>query len=201
MSGSVLTNKNNCVNVEQEYNFTVDGRFEKNRRIVIDSVQQQDQLRNKGFGEKINDIFFVEPYEALFLLYNNRLILNHKNKLLDFSELAQIVLKTDESIFTKFLIYRDLRTRGYIAKEGFGFGLDFRVYERGEYQKKPAKYVVFGINEGLNLRTKDLKENIISIENMGKEGIIAVIERRGEIIYYKINRKRFEQNSKLICLV
>lgn len=201
MSGSVLTNKNNCVNVEQEYNFTVDGRFEKNRRIVIDSVQQQDQLRNKGFGEKINDIFFVEPYEALFLLYNNRLNLNHKNKLLDFSELAQIVLKTDESIFTKFLIYRDLRTRGYIAKEGFGFGLDFRVYERGEYQKKPAKYVVFGINEGLNLRTKDLKENIISIENMGKEGIIAVIERRGEIIYYKINRKRFEQNSKLICLV
>lgn len=201
MSGSVLTNKNNCVNVEQEYNFTVDGRFEKNRRIVIDSVQQQDQLRNKGFGEKINDIFFVESYEALFLLYNNRLNLNHKNKLLDFSELAQIVLKTDESIFTKFLIYRDLRTRGYIAKEGFGFGLDFRVYERGEYQKKPAKYVVFGINEGLNLRTKDLKENIISIENMGKEGIIAVIERRGEIIYYKINRKRFEQNSKLICLV
>ncbi|MDR4510910.1 MAG: tRNA-intron lyase [Nitrososphaeraceae archaeon] len=201
MSGSVLTNKNNCVNVEQEYNFTVDGRFEKNRRIVIDSVQQQDQLRNKGFGEKINDIFFVEPYEALFLLYNNRLNLNHKNKLLDFSELAQIVLKTDESIFTKFLIYRDLRTRGYIAKEGFGFGLDFRVYERGEYQKKPAKYVVFGINEGLNLRTKDLKENITSIENMGKEGIIAVIERRGEIIYYKINRKRFEQNSKLICLV
>lgn len=201
MSGSVLANKNNCINVEQEYNFTVDGRFEKNRRIVIDSVQQQDQLRNKGFGEKINDIFFVEPYEALFLLYNNRLNLNHKNKLLDFSELAQIVLKTDESIFTKFLIYRDLRTRGYIAKEGFGFGLDFRVYERGEYQKKPAKYVVFGINEGLNLRTKDLKENIISIENMGKEGIIAVIERRGEIIYYKINRKRFEQNSKLICLV
>ncbi|MDX1372724.1 MAG: tRNA-intron lyase, partial [Nitrososphaeraceae archaeon] len=174
---------------------------EKNRRIAIDSVQQQDQLRNKGFGEKINNTFFVEPYEALFLLYNNRLNLNHKNKFLDFSELAQILLRTDESIFTKFLIYRDLRTRGYVAKEGFGFGLDFRVYERGGYLKKPAKYVVFGINEGLNLRTKDLKENIISIENMGKEGIIAVIERRGEIIYYKINRKRFEHNNKLISLV
>lgn len=201
MSGSILTNKNNEDNVEQEYNFTVDGRFEKNRRIAIDSVQQQDQLRNKGFGEKINNTFFVEPYEALFLLYNNRLNLNHKNKFLDFSELAQILLRSDESIFTKFLIYRDLRTRGYVAKEGFGFGLDFRVYERGGYLKKPAKYVVFGINEGLNLRTKDLKENIISIENMGKEGIIAVIERRGEIIYYKINRKRFEQNNKLISLI
>ena len=28
-----------------------------------------------------------------------------------------------------FLVYRDLRSKGYVAKEGFGFGNDFRVYE------------------------------------------------------------------------
>ncbi|MGB9168186.1 MAG: tRNA-intron endonuclease family protein [Nitrososphaeraceae archaeon] len=87
-----------------------------------------------------------------------------------------------------------------MAKEGFGFGLDFRVYERGEYLKKPAKYVVFGINEGLNIQSRHLYDNVNSIEKMGKEGIIAVIERRGEIIYYKINRKKFENNSKSISL-
>jgi len=111
-----------------------------------------------------------------------------------------MLLKDDISIFTKFLIYRDLRSRGYVAKEGFGFGLDFRVYERGEYLKKPAKYVVFGINEGLNIQSRHLYENVNSIEKMGKEGIIAVIERRGEIIYYKTNRKKFETNSKSISL-
>lgn len=111
-----------------------------------------------------------------------------------------MLLKNDISIFTKFLIYRDLRSRGYVAKEGFGFGLDFRVYERGEYLKKPAKYVVFGINEGLNIQSRHLYENISSIEKMGKEGIIAVIERRGEIIYYKINRKKFEMNNKSVLL-
>lgn len=111
-----------------------------------------------------------------------------------------MLLKGDISIFTKFLVYRDLRSRGYVAKEGFGFGLDFRVYERGEYLKKPAKYVVFGINEGLNIQSRHLYENINSIEKMGKEGIIAVIERRGEIIYYKINRKKFETNNKSISL-
>jgi tRNA-intron endonuclease len=31
---------------------------------------------------------------------------------------------------------------------------------------------------------------------MGKEAIIAVIERRGEIIYYKINLKKFNKNIK-----
>ena len=30
---------------------------------------------------------------------------------------------------------------------------------------------------------------------MGKEPIIAVIERRGEVIYYKINRMNFYENK------
>ena len=30
---------------------------------------------------------------------------------------------------------------------------------------------------------------------MGKEPIIAVIERRGEIIYYKINKMNFSENK------
>ena len=33
---------------------------------------------------------------------------------------------------------------------------------------------------------------------MGKEAIIAVIERRGEIIYYKVNLKKFNKNIKLM---
>jgi hypothetical protein len=33
---------------------------------------------------------------------------------------------------------------------------------------------------------------------MGKAAIIAVIERRGEIIYYKVNLKSFSQNIKLL---
>jgi hypothetical protein len=33
---------------------------------------------------------------------------------------------------------------------------------------------------------------------MGKEAIIAVIERRGEIIYYKVNLKKFDKNIKLM---
>jgi tRNA-intron endonuclease, archaea type len=193
------TNYNNTDN-ENELSFSVDARIDNKNTIIIDSIKQQDQLRNKGFGEKIKEKFIIEAYEALFLLYNKRLVLKKKKTKLDFSQLSEMLLKGDISIFTKFLIYRDLRSRGYVAKEGFGFGLDFRVYDRGEYLKKPAKYVVFGINEGLNIQSSHLYENINSIEKMGKEGIIAVIERRGEIIYYKINRKKFETNNRSISL-
>ena len=63
-----------------------------------------------------------------------------------------MTLKHDKDILTRFLIYRDLRSRGYVAREGFGFGVDFRVYERGEFEQKPAKYVIFGINEGSDIQ-------------------------------------------------
>jgi len=33
---------------------------------------------------------------------------------------------------------------------------------------------------------------------MGKEPVIAVIERRGEVIYYKINRMNFYENKSRI---
>jgi tRNA-intron endonuclease len=95
---------------------------------------------------------------------------------------------------TEFLVYRDLRSRGYVAKEGFGFGNDFRVYERGDYEKKPAKYVVFGINEGTNTTAKEFASAVSQIQKMGKEAGVAVIERRGEVIYYKASTIHFTDN-------
>lgn len=188
-----LSNENDI-----EFAFVIDGIIDRNGVILIDSVKQQDQLRSKGYGEKIKDMYILENYEALFLLYSKRLVLTKQKSTLDFSTFLQTLLKNDLSIFTKFLIFRDLRTRGYIAKEGFGFGDDFRVYERGEYSRKAAKYVIFGINEGISVRANILFENIRSIEKMGKEAIIAVIERRGEIIYYKVSRKKFSPNTKFL---
>lgn len=183
---------------DTEFAFVIDGIIDRNGVIVIESVKQQDQLRSKGYGEKIKDTYILESYEALFLLYCKRLVLKKQKTILDFSNFLQTLLKIDLFIFTKFLIFRDLRTRGYIAKEGFGFGNDFRVYERGEYSRKAAKYVIFGINEGISIKANILFQNIRSIEKMGKEAIIAVIERRGEIIYYKVNLKKFSQNIKFL---
>lgn len=193
-----LENLNLSNDKDTEFAFNIDGMIDRNGVIVVESVKQQDQLRSKGYGEKIKDMYILESYEALFLLYYNRLVLKKQKSILDFSTFLQTLLKIDLSIFTKFLIFRDLRTRGYIPKEGFGFGNDFRVYERGEYSRKAAKYVIFGINEGLSVKANILFENIRSIEKMGKEAIIAVIERRGEIIYYKVNQKKFSPNIKFL---
>jgi len=129
------------------------------------------------------------------LLYAKRLILKKNKKQINFDIFMSVCQKTDSEILTKFLIYRDLRNRGYVVKDGFGFGSDFRVYERGHYGEKGAKFLIFGLNEGQQEKMGNLQKKIEEITQMGKEPIIAVIERRGEVIYYKINKMDFTENK------
>ncbi len=178
---------------EAEMPPVVEARLAACGKIIVDETRFQDELRTKGFGKK-EDQYVLKPYEALYLMHTKHLSLKNKPDL-TFDPLFELLLKYDRNIMTKFLVYRDLRSRGYVAKEGFGFGNDFRVYERGEYEKKPAKYVVFGINEGTNTTAKDLTEAVDQIEKMGKEAVVAVIERRGEVIYYKASKMRFIENK------
>jgi tRNA-intron endonuclease, archaea type len=165
-------------------------------KILVAETRFQDQLRNKGFGEKEDSEYILKPYEALYLIHTKRLVLKSKKDDLDFDSLTELILKYDKDILTRFLIYRDLRSRGYIAKEGFGFGVDFRVYERGEFEKKPSKYIVFGMNEGVNIKANNFSCAIEQIRKMGKDAVIAVIERRGGIIYYKVSKTLFTENNK-----
>jgi tRNA-intron endonuclease, archaea type len=164
-----------------------------NGKIVVVESRFQDELRTKGFGEKEDAEYVLKPYEALYLLYAKRLILKN-NPGLTFSSLFEILLKHNRNMMSEFVVYRDIRSRGYVAKEGFGFGNDFRVYERGKYEKKPAKYVVFGIKEGTNTTAKEFAAAVEQIQKMGKEAVLAVIERRGEVIYYKASKLRFAEN-------
>ena len=178
-----------------EFQNVIEGLVDKKCLIKITDTRSQDQLRNKGYGDREDNDYFLETYEALYLLYLRKLVITN-GSIDDFGSLLKRALTHDKEIVTKFLVYRDLRSRGYVVKEGFGFGADFRVYERGEYEKKRAKFVVFCINEGINVKVGDLSRNVREIETMGKNAIAAVVERRGEVIYYKLTNMKFDENKK-----
>ena len=166
-----------------------------NEKTIVINPKMQNILTERGFGESKKDILVLDSFETLYLLYNNKLELKKINKNIIFDELLQKYIKKNNDILTRFLLYRDLRTKGYVVKDGFGFGSDFRVYERGSYGQKDAKFLIFVFNEGTQQKIGKLYKNIEEITKMGKEPIIAVIERRGEIIYYKINKMNFLENK------
>jgi len=164
----------------------------KDDTAVVQDKTRFSELEEAGYGAKGDDTWVLRPYEALYLLYSKKLELKERSgKKVSFERLAETTQKRARNSWTKFLIYRDLRSRGYVVREGFGFGTDLRVYERGDYKKKPAKYVVFALDEGIEMAMKDLQKSVSDMARMGKEAIIAVIERRGEVIYYKVSKARF----------
>jgi tRNA-intron endonuclease len=164
-------------------------------KTIVINPKMQNVLTERGFGESQNDSLILNSFETLYLLYNNKLELKKVNKNIVFDELIQKYIQKNDDILTQFLLYRDLRTKGYVVKDGFGFGSDFRVYEKGTYGQKDAKFLIFAFNEGTQQKIGKLYKNIHEITQMGKEPIIAVIERRGEIIYYKINKMNFLKNK------
>ena len=150
------------------------------------------ELEGSGYGSKSVKELILRDYETLFLLHSGRLdLVDETGKKVTFERLAELAQGRANDSWTKFMIYRDLRSRGYVVREGFGFGTDLRVYERGDYPKKPAKYVVFALDEGIEKGMGDLQKSVKEMARMGKEAIIAVIERRGEVIYYKVSKARF----------
>ncbi len=155
---------------------------------ILERDEDEKLLESKGFGVRENGQFYLKDYEVLYLLFVGKLRLSRGKKDTGFEEFVNFALTRDSTSWTRFLIFRDLRTRGYVVREGFGFPIDFRVYDRGDYGSKAAKYIVFGLNEGKTMTIGDLKKNIEEMSTMGKEAVVAVIERRGEVIYYKVGK-------------
>lgn len=147
-------------------------------------------LLDRGYGEKEEGKINLAPFEALYLLSEGliEVVDREKNGKLDFQEVLRLFMAADSQTWTRYLIYRDLRQRGYVVKAGFGIGVDFRVYERGTYGLKAAKYMVYAVMEGEPMQTERLLEAVEAAQNSKKEMILAVVERRGEVVYYSLSQ-------------
>ena len=70
----------------------VEGVLTKKCLIKIADTRSQDQLRNKGFGDREDNDYLLETYEALYLLYLNKLVIT-SGRIDNFASLLKHVLK------------------------------------------------------------------------------------------------------------
>ena len=158
--------------------------------IAVSSPEDVEGLSLRGYGVSENGTLTLTFYEALFLLGKG--IIEVKDgktgEEVSFQGLLERFQSVDENVWVRYLIYRDLRSRGYVAREGFGLGIDFRVYERGEYGKETAKYLIFGIQEGQPVTVEELARALRYVQSLKKKLVLAVINRRGEVVYYALSK-------------
>lgn len=152
-----------------------------------------DALSQRGYGTAENKVLTLAFYEALYLLDKQELqVKDKKGNLVDFQNLLAAYEGVDENAWVHYLVYRDLRSRGYVVREGFGAAIDFRVYERGTYGKDTASFLVMSTQEGKPMPMEDLANALKQCQSLKKELILAVMNRRGEIVYYSISPLTFK---------
>lgn len=162
--------------------------------VFVPSSEDVEGLSSRGYGTPTENGLELTFYEALYLLSKEVIEVKEAKTKENVSvqDLLERFRSVEEGAWVKFLIYRDLRSRGYVVREGFGLGIDFRVYGRGEYGKDTADYLIFGIQEGQPVLVEDLARTLEYTQNLKKKLVLAVLNRRGEIVYYSLSRLAFE---------
>jgi tRNA-intron endonuclease len=158
--------------------------------VTVSSPEGVEELSLRGYGVIESNKLYLTFYEALFLLGKDELDLKNEEsgEKMGFQDLMERFQTLDKDTWIRYLIYRDLRSRGYVAREGFGLGIDFRVYERGDYGKETAKHLIFGIQEGQPVSVEQLARTQKYVQSLKKNLVLAVINRRGEIVYYSLSQ-------------
>jgi len=158
--------------------------------LVSSSAEAVNELSSRGYGVAEDGNLVLAFFEALFLLGKEIVEVEDKEtgKDVNFQELLTKYESVDENAWVKYLIYRDLRSRGYVTREGFGLGIDFRVYERGEYGTATATYLVLGIQEGQPVSVEELVRAMKHVQGLKKQLVLAVLNRRGEVVYYSLSQ-------------
>ncbi len=158
------------------------GQYHQDRIAV--ELEGNEVLLNRGYGKVEGKRIVLRTYEALYLLEKEEIEVRDGKKRLGYADLVRD-LRFQRDGLSKYLIYRDLRDKGYVVKEGLDRELSLKAYEKGEYEGKPSKYLIAIMNEGERIRAKSLEGVVNEAIRQSKVPIIAVVDRRGEIIYYR----------------
>ena len=161
------------------------------RIIIRDDEELCDDLDKRGFGERRAKELLLAPEEALYLKDKRKAfkIIDYRKKAVSFDSLVRRFSRADKNFAMKYLVYRDMKDRGFCVKTGFKFGSHFRVYSRGD---KPgqghAMWLLHVVPEEYICEFPVLSRAVRLAQNVRKKMIYSVVDREGDITYYKIDR-------------
>ncbi|HLD98559.1 MAG TPA: tRNA-intron lyase [Candidatus Nanoarchaeia archaeon] len=159
--------------------------------IISSSKEAVDLYSRSFFGEHISGKINYSLVEALYLAEKNKIQVSYNSKKLTFSKLMEKCKKIDSKIQVKFLVFKDLRDRGYLLKSALKFGADFRVYEKGSKPgKEHSKWILYPVSENQELTWHEFSAKNRVAHSTKKNLLVAIVDSEGGITYYEITWTR-----------
>jgi tRNA-intron endonuclease len=162
-------------------------------KVLVEDSTLKGLLVEKGFGENKGRNLVLDLFESTFLVGKEKLVvLDKKGKPLSEKKLISLGLEYDKSFYTKYLVYSDIKEKGYCIKTGLKFGFDFRLYPKGKKMGEAhSEYGLHVANENEKLSMTQLSRMTRLAGNIHIKSIIVVVDRENEINYYSNERKLF----------
>jgi tRNA-intron endonuclease len=132
-----------------------------------------------GFGRIERGGLRLSPEEALYLVHREKITVEGHS----FESLLS-AFADRPGLFRSFLVYRDIRERGYAVQPGAGH---YRLFRRGERPGTGrSRLLVRVLSERDLVDFEVIREEVETSDNMRKEHVLAVVDDEGELTYYGV---------------
>ena len=139
------------------------------------------------FGEPREGKLFYSVIEAVYLAEKGKIDVYVKNKKLSVNKLMEQAKEIEQNFHTRFIVFRDIRNRGYIVKTALKFGADFRVYNRGvKPGEDHAKWILYPVYESSVLTWHDFAAKNRVAHSTRKNLLIGIVDDEDDVTYYEI---------------
>jgi len=158
------------------------------RRVLVDDPAEASALHNRGwFGDpRPRGGLELSLLEAVYLVESGRLEVQRAGVTVSMRELLRRASGAVDQFEIRYLVYRDLRQRGYVVQEREGT-IDFQVYPRGGVPKKvPSKYWIAARSERAVFDLGEVLERAREAGGVRKSLLLAVVDEESDLTYYAV---------------
>ncbi len=126
--------------------------------------------------------------EALFLLEKKKiLIFDGRKKPVDFEQFIRKASRVEPNFWIRYIVYKDMRNRGYIVKTALKFGADFRVYDRGiKPGQDHARWIIYPVHEGEKYTWFDFAAKNRVAHSTKKRLMMGVVDDENDVTYWEV---------------
>ena len=156
--------------------------------LVIKDQAEGSRLYNRGnYGYPMRGGGLeLDLMEAAYLLESKRLeVVSHKERM-EFEELFNHASNVLSDFDIKYMVYRDIRSRGFVVKVESGT-FDMSVFPRGMTMSNSRPiYMVRSVSERTAFDISSFSGEVSETEGKGKTLLYGVVDEEGDIVYYKM---------------
>ncbi len=147
-----------------------------------------------GYGVIDNDSLVLHPVEVLYLIENGKGMLLINDDKISLEDAYRLISRRIRDILRLYLVYRDIRERGYIIRPLHSDLTPFEIYERGKNHLQDESFALILVAEaGKEIRLEELSQALKQAKRYNKLLIVALIDEIGEITYYQIDETLVEE--------